>query len=162
MEYGNYYERAEVFRGYDFLANYDIQREITRAKSDFPDNFQKQRDLVRRECSHDWPVGIDDPALIRRAGLQNRTKDAMRDVYKEYNVQLAPDMGCLVRAFYYQDKRWFYWWDMYQNYQLIRTGLEFFPFDDHPASYIFFATDPKQSPLMCTAPFKHIRQEKIC
>lgn len=159
MEYGNFYEREDIFfMGVDPLMNYSLQAVITRARENYPTNPLRQKELVQKECSYYWPTEIDDPEIIEYAGLQKYTKNAMRDVYKEHNIQVAPNINCLVKVFYYQKKRWFYWWDMYKNSQLIKTGLEFFPWCDHPASYIIFATDPTQSPLMCTEPFKHIRQ----
>lgn len=159
MEYGNFYEREDIFfMGVDPLMNYSLQAVITRARENYPTNPLRQKELVQEECSYYWPTEIDDPEIIKKAGLQKYTKYAMRDVYKEHNIQVAPNINCLVKAFYYQEKKWFYWWDMYKNSQLIKTGLEFFPWCDNPASYIIFATDPTQSPLMCTEPFKHIRQ----
>lgn len=159
MEYGNFYEREDIFfMGLDPLRNYSLQAVITRARESYPTNPLRQKELVQQECSYYWPTEIDDPKIIEYAGLQKYTKNAMRDVYKEHNIQVAPNINCLVKVFYYQEKKWFYWWDMYKNSQLIKTGLEFFPWCDHPASYIIFATDPTQSPLMCTESFKHIRQ----
>ena len=159
MEYGNFYEREDIFfMGLDPLMNYSLQAVITRARENYPTNPLLQKELVQKECSYYWPTEIDGPEIIEYAGLQKYTKNAMRDVYKEHNIQVAPNINCLVKVFYYQEKKWFYWWDMYKNSQLIKTGLEFFPWCDHPASYIIFATDPTQSPLMCTEPFKHIRQ----
>lgn len=159
MEYGNFYEREDIFfMGLDPLKNYTIQEVIKRAIKNFPNDPLQQKELIQKECSLYWPIEIDDPEIIEYVGLQEYTKDAMKDVYKEYNVQVVPDIHCIVRAFYYQEKKWFYWWDMYKNSQLFKTGLEFFPWRDHPASYIIFATDPTQPPLMCTESFKHIRQ----
>ena len=159
MEYGNFYEREDIFfMGLDPLMNYPLQAVITRARENYPTNPLRQKELVQEECSYYWPTEIDDPEIIEYVGLQEYTKAAMRGVYKEYNIQVAPNINCLVKVFYYREKKWFYWWDMYKNSQLIKTGLEFFPWFDHPASYIIFATDPTQSPLMCTEPFKHIRQ----
>ena len=163
-EYENFYEREDIaFRGLDPLRNYTLQTSITRARESFPDNIQKQTEIVKHECSTYWPFEIRYPNAsveqIRRARLFNyNTKEKMSDVYKEFNITLGNSTHVEVKAFYYQEKKWFYWWDMYKNDMIIKSGLEFFPWCDHPASYLIFATEPTQSPLMCTEPFKQVRQ----
>lgn len=135
-EYNNFYEREDIyFMATDPLANYKLQKIIYRARDLFPMDTQKQKEMVKRECAYYWPTEIADPEIIRRAGLQERTKEAMKNVYKEFRVQPSPSISVLVRAFYCQDKKWFYWWDMYKDSKLAKSGLEFFPWNDLPGSY---------------------------
>lgn len=162
-EYENFYEREDIaFIGLDPLRNYNLQTIITRAREYFPDNIQKQTEIVKDECSKYWPVEVRHPEvsieIIRRAGLINQTKERMKDKYKEYKIALDNRIHIAVKAFYYQEKKWFYWWDMYKNDMIIKSGLEFFPWCDHPVSYLIFATEPTQSPLMFTEQFKQVRQ----
>lgn len=158
-EYNNFYEREDIyFMATDPLANYELQKIILRARDLFPMDTQKQKEMVKRECAYYWPTEIADPEIIRRAGLQERTKEAMKNVYKEFRIRPSHSISVLVKAFYYQDKKWFYWWDMYKNSQLTGSGLEFFLWLGHPASYLIFATEQNQSPLLYGESFKGIRQ----
>lgn len=160
QEYNNFYSREDIsFMGCDPLEHYGIQKRVNDARQHYPYDIEKQREIVENECSYDWPIEIIDPHIIKMAGLQNKTKEAMKDIYKEYNVFLSSSKKCIVKAFYYQGKRWFYWWDMYEYSTRIRSGLEFFPWCDHAVSYLIFATDPNQSPLICSEPFKSIKKE---
>ena len=73
-EYENFYEREDIaFMGLDPLRNYNLQTIITRAREYFPDNIQKQIEIVKDECSKYWPVEVRHPEvsieIIRRAGL---------------------------------------------------------------------------------------------
>lgn len=158
QEYNNFYQREDIsFLGCDPLEHYDIQKLINNVRIKYPRDIEQQKEIILRECTYYWPTEITNPEIIRVAGLQNRTKDAMKDIYKEYRVNISPSIYCMVKAFYYQGKRWFYWWDMYKDSNLFKSGLEFFPWYNHPATYLIFATDPTQSPLICTEPFKHIK-----
>lgn len=164
-EYENFYDREDIsVFGLDPLHNYGLQRRIYEVKDMYPDDTRKQMEVIREYCSLDWPCDWDGPIdkkIIDYVGLQNRTKEAMCAVYKEFTVipKSQSQLKFIVRAFYYEGKRWFYWWDMYKNNEVVQCGLEFFPWCDHPASYLIFATKLNQSPLMCTDEFKHIRQE---
>ena len=161
-EYGNFYERENTyFMGSDLLRNYQLQHVINEAIIRYPDNFEKQRDLVKKECSHYWPIEDISIEDFKYTSLLERTQDNMvqNQLYKQFDIKLPPAIHCIVRAFHYQEKRWFYWWDIYNNSTLVRSGLEYFPWSGHPATYIIFATTKNQSPLICTEPFKHIRQD---
>lgn len=167
-EYSNYYDREWIsLNGWDLLENYEIQRVINDARNDYPQDIKKQCEIVKRTCHYYWPPeNIDDFSIEirKRAGLpldanQNIMKDESGEVtYQKFLVNLS-QVSVEVKAFYYEDKRWFYWWDMYKGAIKIKSGLEFFPYRDHPASYLIFATDETQSPILCTKDFKNIRLE---
>lgn len=158
QEYNNFYQREDIcFLGCDPLEHYDIQKLIINARIKYPHDIEKQKEIIVKECSYYWPIEISDYDILKRAGLLNRTKEAMKDTYAEYCVNLSPSVHCVVKAFYYQEKRWLYWWDMYKDSNLFKSGLEFFPWHNHPATYLIFATDLNQSPLICTEPFKNIK-----
>ena len=152
-EYNNFYDREDVpLHWYSLVELCDtIQRE-------YPDNIQEQKISVLKECNKYWPLEVRCPNRKDIALKGGSTKVSMKDVYKEYTIELSSNTTCIVKAFKYQKKRWYYWWDLYVNEELSKSGLEIFPWFDHPASYIIFATEPTQSPLMCTEPFRDIRQ----
>lgn len=158
-EYGNFYDRDDLAIGaLDPLYSCELQRMITYVKDKFPLDVEKQKEVVMRECSHYWPMDLKNVSKEQKILWGWKDKEDMKDVYKEYIIEVSSNMTCVVKAFKYQGKKWFYWWDIYQNSQLIKSGLEFFPWYNHPASYIIFATELTQAPLMYTEQFKHIRQ----
>lgn len=160
QEYKNIFQREDIyFLGHDPLEHYRIQKRIIHAKEKYPHNTEKQREIVVGECTNYWPIEISDPVVIDYAGLQDCTKDALKDVYKEFYINILPSIDCIVKAFHYQGKIWLYWWDMYKNSALFKSGLEFFPWHGYPISYLIFATDFNQSPLMYTEPFEHVIQK---
>ena len=161
-EYGNFYDREDTyFLGSDILRSYELQHVINEARTRYPDNFEKQKELVEKECSYYWPIEDRNIDVLKFAGLLERSQDYMvqNNLYKQFDIKLSPVTHCVVRAFYYQEKRWFYWWDLYNDSTIQKSGLEFFPWKDHPATYIIFATTLDQSPLICTEQFKHVRQD---
>lgn len=138
-EYNNYYYREDIaFNGLDPLRNYDLQRMIDDSNKFYPNDINKQREYVMSECSSFW----------------NETNG-----YEENRIDLSNYTHVIVKSFYYQNRRWFYWWDMYVNGQLFKTGLEFFPTAGHICSYLIFATSNDQSPLMMGKEFIKLRKE---
>lgn len=138
-EYNNYYCREDIaFNGLDPLRNYDLQKKIDDSNIFYPNDINEQREYVMSECRLFW----------------NETNG-----YEEKRIVLSNYTHVIVKSFYYQNKRWFYWWDMYVNGQLSKTGLEFFPTAGHSCSYLIFATSNDQSPLMMGKEFIKLRKE---
>ena len=75
MEYGNFYEREDIFfMGLDPLMNYSLQAVITRARENYPTNPLRQKELVQKECSYYWPTEIDDLKLSNMLDCKNIQK----------------------------------------------------------------------------------------
>ena len=153
MEYDNYYSREDVP-----LHWYSLVELCDTIRMEYPDNIHEQKNAVLKECSKYWPLEVCCPNRKDIALKGGSTRESMKAVYKEYTINLSSNTTCIVKAFKYQKKRWYYWWDLYVNAELFNSGIEIFPWFDSPASYIIFATKPTQSPLLCTEHFRNIRQ----
>lgn len=152
-EYGNFYTREDIGWAYP-SENYQIMRFIKTVQQEFPNERMKQRNwLEERIKPLFWPTDITDERILKRAGLTKRTETEMtsRGVYSKHVVYVSSDCQVEVKAFF-DNHMWFYWWDRFFKGSL-SSSIEFFPWLDHPASYILFATDAKQSPLLCTPLF---------
>lgn len=154
-EYNNFYEREDVP-----LHWFTLQETCDSIKREYPDNVQEQKTVLLKECSKYWPLEVRFPDRRDIALKGGSTRESMKEVYKEFLIKLSSDRSCSIKAFKYQKKKWYYWWDMYQDSQLIRSGLEIFPWYNSPASYLIFATEQDQSPLLCGESFKYISQEQ--
>lgn len=154
QEYGNYYSKEDIGWVYP-SENYEVLSLIRTAQQKFPTDRMQQRNWVEERIkSYFWPDEESPLELLEYAGLADKTKSAMksRGVYSENVISISSSCRVVVKAFYEDTHMWFYWWDRYLNGK-ISSAIEFFPWNDHPASYVLFATDAQQSPLLCTKPF---------
>lgn len=161
-EYGNYYAREDLgVLLASALEDFNVMRHIKTAQVKFPSDRQCQRnwleDIFRANY---WPVSANSDCL-ELAGLTNRTEKELvsNGVYSNQVIDISSNSWVEIKAFYEEDnQRWFYWWDLFRDKKLIKSALEFFPWNNHPASYVLFAVDPCQTPLMCTEIFKSVRK----
>lgn len=161
-EYGNFYAREDLgVLLAPALENFNVVRFIKTALSKFPNDSLRQRNWLENVFrTHYWPVsGKSD--FLDLAGLSDRTEEKLvaKGVYSKQVLDISSNNRIEVRAFYEEDnQRWFYWWDLSIESKFVKSALEFFPWNNHPASYVLFASDATQTPLMCTEQFKTIRK----
>lgn len=130
-EYNNYYAKEDIGLAY-LRIDSEVLHQIDKTKKDYSSGTLKTRkDVISRYC-HSF--SNDTVAVSGKCFVKVET------LYDEW------------------DKIWLYWWDMFIDNELKKSGLEYFPWHDNGASYLLFATDENQVPLMCTPQFKGFRK----
>lgn len=154
IEYGNIYSIGRI--GLSYPPEYNqVIRFIKNARLLYPIDRMKQRKwLEERIRISYWPYQDERLACNRIKFGSNRTESVMvsKGVYAKTIVTISNCCRVEVKAFPDSHGRWFYWWDRYLN-DNIASGIEIFPWVDARDTYVLFATDSRQPPLLCTGPF---------
>ena len=154
QEYGNFYSKEDLGWNYP-PTNYEVMRFIGLAQQKFPTDRESQRNWLEEKIkTYFWPTDITDVNVLSFAGLLDRQESIMinKEIFSKYHIDISNNCYVDIKAFYEEGHIWFYWWDLYLNDKR-SSAIEFFPWRDDPVSYVLFATNENQTPLLCMKTF---------